>query len=304
MKTNLCISAAVLFFFKSAISQQLINPKGGFDLANVSYLVIPSLGDVQLDRQGINLNMFKKLNKGILSLGLGYHRNELTFKDNNESIQFEDFDNFHNIRLNMIYIRPLSKDWSLNVALSPSLLSNFEGDLTTEDIVFNSFTTVGKKWTKENKNSSFRFGLAFGTQFGAPRLFPIASYQKEVNDQLSYSIGLPVTGVFYKINTYNSVQFSLRPEGTFVNNSSTFRIEGNDQDLRNTKLQINAFNLSLGYELTLDDNWVTTFNLGYIPVSNMQVLDDNNDEIYDFEADESISINIGLSFNINKKKKQ
>ncbi len=302
MRTNICISAVVLLFFKSALSQQFINRERGFELVRVDYTVIPSLGDIQLDRQGVNLNFFKKLNSGGLRLGLAYSRSELTFKDADESHQFGDFDNFHILRFNMSYIRPLAKNWSINISLAPTLSSNFKGALSTEDIIYTAFGTVGKQWITTNKRSSLRFGLAFGTQFGSPLLFPVLSYQKQVNEKLSYAIGLPVTGIFYTINKYNSINFRIRPEGAFVNNSNILRIAGDDRDFANTKLQLNAFSLSLGYDLQLDKHWVTTFSVGYIPTSNIEVLDDNNDVIYDFEADESISINIGLSFNINRTK--
>ena len=137
------------------ISQQgnPLNP--GFELGRVEYSIIPSLNDIQLERQGFSINLGKKFYSSILGFGLNYNKYDLTLKDANENNLFDSFKDFHTINLRLFYRKPIKNNWSMHVAFSPVLSSNFEGDLTIEDVIFSSFASLDKTWIKDGFRSDF-----------------------------------------------------------------------------------------------------------------------------------------------------
>ncbi len=281
------------------LSQQGNLLNSGFELGKIEYSIFPSLSDIQLERQGLTINLGKKLHSSVLGFGLNYNKYDLTLKDTYENNLFNSFRDFHSINFRLFYSKPIKNNWTMHVAFSPTLSSNFERNLSMEDLIFASFASFEKTWINDDFKSNLRLGIGYGTLFGAPTILPLISYSKQINNHLGYSIGLPVTGIFYQINKQNSLNLTLKPEGFFVNNSGKIAIEGTNYSA-NTKLQFNALNMSLGYRLKLGDNWISHFNIGYLPINNMEVLNENNNTIYDFDSNESIAINVGLSFNIKR----
>ena len=77
----------------------------------------------------------------------------------------------------------------------------------------------------------------------------------------------------------------------------------NQSDIRDTKLQFNSLKLSLGYHLKFDENWITHFNFGYIPFSELEVLDKENNLLIPVNTEGTTYFNLGVSFNLNTKNK-
>ena len=286
-----------------SFAQNLPFSKDGFELARLDYTLFPSLGEVQLEKTNFSLGIGKKLNKGLLAFNIGYTRYDLFFKESPSAILLADFEDLHSVRFNIIYGRFLKNNWAINAMISPMLSSNFEGNLTTEDFVYTSFLSATKSWPKGNLTSKLTFGAAFGTLFGRPRLFPLISYSKELSPTMRYSLGLPVTGFFYDVNDKSTLNVTIRPEGFFANNSIPLMLD-NGQQITDSKLQFNGLKLALGYRLKFNNNWRAQFNLGYLPVNTMEIIDNDNNTIYDIETDETIFINIALSFNLKKKQNE
>jgi len=219
------------------------------------------------------------------------------------SSRLDDFENIHAIRLNFIYRKPLKNNWSINALVSPMLSSTFTGDISADDFFYNTILSTSKIWVKNDLKSNLTLGVGFGTLFGNPRLFPMVSYNKQLSLNTRYSIGLPVTGVFYNINEKNAINFTLSPEGVFANNSSRI-LNTQNEEIQNSRLQFNGLKLTLGYQLKFDENWITHFKFGYMPISGMEILDLEDNTVYDIDTNESIFLNIAVSFNLNKKRNE
>lgn len=87
-------------------------------------------------------------------------------------------------------------------------------------------------------------------------------------------------------------------EGDFINNSTSLFLD--DITCNEPKPQMNALKLELGYRINMGSSWASFFNLGFIPISNIEILDANND-VYSFESDQTNSIGAGVIFNINQE---
>lgn len=298
----------VFIFTSSSICRaqlEMMSPNNGFEIGRLEYGLLPSVGDVQFQKTHLSLGGgFKLGEKSIMGVRVGYTLIDTYFKENPSFVGFEDFENLNLINLNVFYRLTLKEDWAFNIALMPVLSSTLQTSITAEDLIFNSMSSLTKKWRNDNgEKRLLTFGLLFGTQFGAPRLLPLINYTHEINKSSKYMIGLPVTGYFHTIDEKNTIDFTIRPEGFFVNNPATNSFEPNSM-VRDANLQFNAFRFGVGYHLKFNTNWVTHFNLGFVPASNLEVVDSDNNTLYDFDADASVFLNIALSFNINRKKNE
>ncbi|MBV7267748.1 DUF6268 family outer membrane beta-barrel protein [Winogradskyella luteola] len=297
---------AVLFFsFFTMLSTAQNAPllSNGLELGRFEYSLLPSLGDTQLEKTAVSLGMGKKINKSLLAVRLNYTKYDIYFKDALFGNALNDFENIHTIRLNLIYKRPLRNNWFLNALISPMLSSTFEGDISADDFFYNTFLSTSKVWTKNDLKSNLTVGIGFGTLFGRPRLFPLVSYSRQVSLNTKYSIGLPVTGLFHNIDKKSAINFTLSPEGFFANNSASI-LNAQGEEIANSRMQFNGLKIALGYQLKFEENWITHFKLGYMPISNMEVIDIEDDTLYDIDTNETIFLNIAVSFNLNKKRNE
>lgn len=277
-----------------ATAQIPIGNPGEVDVAGVEYGIFPELGNTEVNYFGANFNVAKPIGKGVLGLGLRYQNFDFSFDEPTNQLDFSSYERAHAIRLNIFYRLRLKNSWSVLTSLGPSLMSNFESGISSEDFVANAILLLSKRWGDQERNSSLSFGVFYGTQFGEPTIFPALSFRQKLNEKWSYSVGLPATGVSYQINKRNRVSFRAQPQGIFANNSSEVLV--NNNLLTNTKLQFNGFGLGLVYRYRLAKSLVVEANGGFLPVSNLKILDTDNEEIYDFDPGSGAYFNIGLRF--------
>ena len=272
----------------------------GIELAGFEYILTPSLGDIQLEKTSFRLGFGKRMKSSALMFGLTYDKYNLTFSGTNLSVGLDDFEDLHSLRLNLMFRKPMKNNWTLGASISPAISSTLLEPLSNKDFVFNSFVNLNKAWVKNELKSRLSFGLGFGTLFGSPRLFPIISYYKELSEKSSFNVGLPSTGYYHKINSRNSIEFTINPQGFFSNNSSSI-IDSENGKINNSKIQFIGLNMGLGYNLKFEDNWVTRFKLGYSPLNSMEITNEEGKSIRDLETDQSIFLQVSISFNLNKR---
>lgn len=287
---------AFLFCCVFCASAQIppIGTPGEVDLAGVEYGIFPELGNTEVNYFGTNFTVAKPIGKGVLGLGVRYQNFDFSFDEATNQLDFSSYETAHAIRLILFYRLRLKNSWSVLTSLGPSLMSNFANGINSEDFVANAIVMLSKRWGNQERNSSLSFGAFYGTQFGEPTVFPALSFNQKLNEKWSYSIGLPATGVSYQINELSRVSLRAQPQGIFANNSSEVLV--NNDLLTNTKLQFNGFGLGLVYRHRLAKFLVVEANGGFLPVSNLKILDADNEEIYDFDPGSGAYFNIGLRF--------
>ncbi|WP_282079322.1 DUF6268 family outer membrane beta-barrel protein [Aquimarina algiphila] len=291
-----CLKYIVLVF---GVGNVLWAQNPDMEVAGFEYTVIPGLGEVGIEKYTANLNFGKKFNKSVLGFGASY--DSYNFMFNNAAIDFDtqSYETIHTIKTRLFYRYSINNSWFATVLFSPSLSSNLEGSLSSEDLIMSSAATVSKSWDNETKSSVLTFGISFGTAFGKPQFIPVISYQKMINTQWSYNLGIPRTKLNYSFDLRHKVSISASFKGLFGNISSTmnFKDLGN---LTDTKLQYNALDTSVEYNYRIQPNWTTVIRIGYSPWNQLKILDKENKEIYDFEIDNTVFISMGLKFNLNK----
>ena len=98
-------------------------------------------------------------------------------------------DHMHSISYTMFLIQELSEKWQLVAVATPGLASDFEGELSTDDI---SFTAVlGAKYDFSDK-FSLGGGAAYQRNFGDPLPMPFVLVEWAISPRLALSALLPM----------------------------------------------------------------------------------------------------------------
>ncbi|GAA0872918.1 hypothetical protein GCM10009117_20650 [Gangjinia marincola] len=270
------------------------------ELGRFEYNIVPNLGESQLERYHIAINFGKKIKKSLLLMGLDYSYYDIIYNEANVPFKTDPFEQFHIFSTSFTYLRTLSNGWALNLTFAPTLSSNLESKLTKEDIIYNSFLGITKRWHKNLKKSRLLIGLAYGTRFGEPQFFPLINFTKTVNDRIKYYLGIPITGIDYSISQKNKISLKAQPLGFYVNNSEELTVfkQGN---FENSKLRLNMINFSVEYNHKFSPMIETISSLGYTMVNTFDVLNTENNIIHDYDPNGSFQFSMGLKINLNKQ---
>lgn len=279
---------------------QAFSNQESIDIGGFEYGIIPDFGNIQITQYRTNINLGTQLGKSLLGFGGQYNFREFVFSEPNTASSLNDFKTMHEIRFNLFYMRPLSESWNLMIMASPSLSSNFKGEISGNDFIFNSMANASKSWGENDKKSQLTFGVVFGTLLGRPQVFPLINYYKQFNSNSSITLGFPITSYQYTWNKKSTFSIYARPEGFFGNNTEEFWT--GTQLIDETKIQLTSIRTGFNYRHKINSLFVATVDLGFIPTGSMEIIDGNNDTVYEFETDESFTINFGLRLNIERKK--
>ena len=280
--------------------QNMFITTGAEDLVALDYNIYTSLNDVQFEKKSITVDFTSLLKKPTFGFGVHYTNTSSDFEDYDMYNHFNSFEELHSLEIYAKYKKALANNWDLDITLAPYLSSTFNEKITSEDFVFSYAANFIKTWHKDNGLESYlKLGAGYGSLFGKPNFYPLISYSNNVNEKFRYEIGFPITGAYYAVNEQSIISLTGKPESIYANNASGFSME-NDAVFYNSKYEFTALNVALGYNFQFDSNWSTYFNVGYLTASELSITKNDN-VIYDFDSDDSLSLNIGISLNINNK---
>lgn len=271
------------------------------DLFSFEYTLAPiSNNGVDFSKTAIKLNIPTKLKKGMLFNSIGFNYSQLDYFDVN--INDKDLEKFYGINYGLTYMYPLSDKWKISTRGGISIVSNLANSISSDDLLFKGGITAIKKGGTPNKPSRFMFGLGYTTFSGTPRLLPIISYNKQVNEKLSYSIGFPNTFAKYKFNEQKSLKLGLWMNGFYANLSNS--VNATTTEISN-KATFRTVSLGLEYNYRMSDIWTIFFKGTYSFYNKYELLDNNNNTTYDFDLGPKPYFSTGIKLNLkNKFKKQ
>ncbi|OED40303.1 hypothetical protein AB832_03650 [Flavobacteriaceae bacterium (ex Bugula neritina AB1)] len=295
MKFYICTTFLILSTVHTSLWSQISKELIGFE-----YSVTPDIGEISIEKYQISTNLGKKTSKGMIGFGISYTFHNYNYNNANINLDPWTYKTIHSIKSTISYRHYFNKSWMGNLVFSPVLSSNFESEISHEDIFLNAYFTISKRWKKKNEYSIFTMGIGYGTLLGKQQFIPIINYENVINKQWSYKLGFPKTRLQYLVNNRNKLSATLEFDGLFANNSSTVAFP-ETKYLTDTKIQYNNLNLGIYNEYKIQPNWVTTFHLGYTLWNQLKILDQDFNEIHNFETNGSVFINMGLKFNLKNK---
>ena len=286
------------FFFLVAI---VIEGYGQFkqEIFTMNYTYSPAESDdLDFSKTEIGLNIPIKIKKGFLSNTLGLNHHKMNFQND---LQFNTtyLEKVYEINYGFKYNYPLSDNWSLEVKVGASLISNLANNLTTADFLFDGNLMVEKLGGTIDRPSQFIFGLAYASITGRPKLLPLISYSKKVNKRFSYRIGFPKTDVAYHINYRNTLNGMIWLDGFYSNLSNPVYVNYEENAF---KTSFSSISLGLNYSYKMDESWAIVFKGGYSLTNKYDLLDKENNIVYSFDTSTRPYFSTGVKFSLKNNK--
>ncbi len=243
----------------------------------------------------INLPLILNPNKGMLTNSILFSKYYVDYNNTEEIMNTAAIESFSTIKYTLGYFTKINDTWSFKTNISPTISSNFESDITMDDVFFNGSLA----FIKSGKKGLLHLGLVYNTGFGIDKPIPIISYSRKVNNDFSYMLGMPITKFEYTFNATNEANFYLKPKGFYSNISDNLIINTTDKA---EKIKYRAIQTGINYSHSIDEYWKLSLDAGYQFSTKYELLSNNN-SIYEFETKDSFFVGLNLKFDLLKNKK-
>lgn len=258
------------------------------------YSTLNNSNSVGLKNATIKINLPLHLKKGRLTNRLFFSKYNLDY-NSEEILNTSNIESFKILKYSLEYYTPISNTWSLKTNFSPTISSNFEANITMDDVFFNGSLV----FIKSNEKSIFKIGVVYNVSFGTKKPMPIISYSRKINNNTSYILGMPITKIEYIFNSINKANIYLKPKG-FYSNISNNIVLNNNEIAEMVKYQ--SIQSGISYSHSIDEFWKLSLDAGYQFSSKYELLN-NNKSIYKFKMENSFFVGLNLKFNLLKNKK-
>ncbi|WP_046757558.1 DUF6268 family outer membrane beta-barrel protein [Kordia jejudonensis] len=293
MRTKICL---ILCCFSIVGMKAQMDP----NLLSFDYTMTPEGEDeIAFYRTSVGVKIPLKLKKGMLINSVDFDY----FQLNHNGVNFstKDFNEIYGINYTLMYVRPLSKSWSIMLRGGTSVVSNLASSIQSDDFLFNAGISFMKRGGSLEKPYQLMFGVGYVPLLGEPRILPLLSYKKRFNEKVSIGIGFPRTFIAYDISEKSTLKASTMFNRFYANLSEDVVIPGTQLAQKSLYLSIGA---GLEYSYWLDENWAISAQGGYSFYDQYELLDADNNTLYDFEASSKLYFSTGIKFNIKSKLKK
>lgn len=175
MMKRLKLSLICILIFVSNIFSQ------DFELTGIRYLNYPAIdnNDFSVQEFGAFLNIPTQLknNKTILINGFFYGQVRVNDLENHIATIDQKLV-LHAISYRFTMIQKLNKKWTFIGLLEPTLASDFESSLSSDDLVIQSMAVASKKISTK---LTLGAGLLYSTRFGRPTVIPVVPIKFTAN---------------------------------------------------------------------------------------------------------------------------
>ena len=299
MKIRIITSVLIAFCSVSLIAQeqgQRLKPLEEFTIMNLSYTTYgetefkenAQIGEVAFTEFRLALAFPKLLKnkKTVLINGLEFTnlKPEFSSETPNSSPITK---NFYSIAYRFGVINPLgSNGWSYSLGLKPTIASDFEESVSSEDFILQASVLFSKR---ANQNFKYGFGLTYSTRFGKKQVLPVVQLVYKRNNWGTYAYLPAYIAQFYHFNT-SKLGLSIRLNGNNYNFMSTANVAGLDLD----KLSFSRVNIGPEYELKLTKSLRLNLNGGITVASKLDWLNGDGNSELDLSPENKFFAKIGL----------
>jgi len=268
------------------------------DIARLEYSFIPkSNSEDQYTRIRALVNYPIETNEDCyFIIGAEYNRVILNLEDEYpfdtsliETINIIDF--------NIGYTFKTSEKWRLGFKFNPRIASTMTEKLTSDDFFLNGGAFAINDRTKdESIKRPYRLilGLTYNTTTGIPFPLPFVSYYRRVNENWSFSAGVPKSNVKYFFTEKSMMQTFVSLDGYFANLQRPLTIDGKQID----NISLSVAVAGIGYEYFFTKHLVAYAYTGYTFRLNNVLRDNNRNEVFKLDDVNAFYLRTGIKFKI------
>ncbi|WP_296345103.1 DUF6268 family outer membrane beta-barrel protein [Winogradskyella sp.] len=227
------------------------------DLARLEYSFIPSSkSEDQYTRLRALLNYPIKIrDKNNLVIGAEYNRISLNLEEE-YAFNNEDLRTLNIIDFNLGYTFKTSEYWRIGIKVNPRIASTLKSTITIDDVFLNGGVfAINDRTDDETAKKPYRLilGLTYNTNVGIPFPLPFINYYRRLNNNWSFSAGIPKSNLKYYFNESSIIQVFTSLDGYFTNLQEPIIIDGQQADNISLSVAVGG----LGYEYCFTDNLVS-----------------------------------------------
>ncbi|WP_420316301.1 DUF6268 family outer membrane beta-barrel protein [Ekhidna sp.] len=265
------------------------------DLAKLEYTYLPgSNSNFEYQRQRALFNVpFKIKKNSYVFAGLDYSNIQFKHKENQDSYDKTNAENFKSLDLVLSYTFQLNDDWIFGAQISPSFNSNLEGSLKREDMLVSGlivFVKDKKDSTSVRKPFRIITGLFYNTNTRLPFPIPFISYYRKFRPKWSYTIGAPYSNLQYHLTEKHRLK--IYAEGDGFNTSLQNGVIINDNLLAN-RLRMFLILAGFRYEFKITEHIESYINITRTIFSDVQ-LREGKENIFIPAIDDAMLYRIGV----------
>ncbi|MGB3590048.1 MAG: DUF6268 family outer membrane beta-barrel protein [Nonlabens sp.] len=290
---NIVLLCLVCFAFAEAHPQ-------GTDLFRIEYTYFPQTdSDNSFRRFRTFANVPLKVKEDAYLVPFLEYRNvHLVIKDDQRFREFNT-DRYESYQVGLGYTFKMKNNWRFGARIGVLAASNFdEGKVQGDDV----FATGSIYFIKNEKNREdggrpwqLVVGVQYNTTAGRPFPLPYLNYYREINDKLSYTVGVPKMNLRYRFNDKHSIQGYARLDGFFANiQNDTKVIDGRiAEDVSMTIAMIGP-----GYQYNFTRHISAYVYAGYTFLNEIRLRDANAEDVRIVNDKNTFYSRVGLKFKI------
>ena len=268
------------------------------DLARLEYSFIPkNKSEDQYTRIRALVNYPIKIKEDTyFVIGAEYNR---IFLNLNDTYPFDTsfLEKVTIIDLNLAYTHKLNDIWRVAYTASPRLASTLNEKITSEDLFMNGgifFIKDRTKITTVRKPYRLILGLTYNTTAGIPFPLPVISYFSEINENWSYTVGVPKMNVKYRFDEKKNLQAFVGLDGYYAHLQSPVSIQGKQVDNISMSLVVGG----LGYEYSLSKYLVLYSYAGYTLRLNNVLRNADRENVFTLDDVNAFYLRTGIKFRL------
>jgi len=202
-----------------------------------------------------------------------------------------ELEQFHSFSYSIGASIPLKNKWRLTAVFSPTIASNFEGNVQFKDMQFLGIAFFGKPINK-TRSLFLNIGAMYSNTFGSPAPLPYFNLVWNANKKFKFELGFPNTGVTYKASEKLSFGSRLFIAGDNLRLGDNLVYKDKTTPIDNIRLS--NFGWGLNVKKRFNKHISLKFAGGYT-FSRKFEFNDGSKVLEDFNLDNNFYSNIGLS---------
>jgi len=202
-----------------------------------------------------------------------------------------ELERFHSFSYSIGASIPIKNNWRMTAVFSPTLASNFEGNVKFSDLQYLGIIFFGKA-INQSKSLYLNIGAMYSNTLGSPTPLPYFSLIWSPNKKFKYELGFPNTGITYKANEKLSFGSKLFITGDNLTLGDNLTYKNQSTPIDNIRLS----NFGWGLDVKKKFNKHISLKVaGGYTFSRKFEFNDGSKVLQDFNLDNNFYGTVGLS---------